>query len=406
MIQAAEDLAAQVGVGVACDTLGVSRATLYRRRQPKCEPRSRSKPHRALAESEREAVVALLNSDRFMDLSVREIWATLLDEGVHLASIRTIYRILAERKQTRERRNQLRHPNYKRPELLATGPNQLWSWDITKLRGPHKWTCFHLYVILDVYSRYVVGWIVASKEAATLAEHLISETFDKQGVKRDQLTLHADRGASMRSKLVAQLLGDLGVTKTHSRPHVSNDNPYSEAQFKTLKYRPKFPDRFGSQEDATSFCRGFFRWYNKEHHHTALALLTPEDVHYGRGETILASRHQVLLAAAERHPERFVNGPPKLAKLPGQVWINPPQETSPKEKGRAIEPDPNRSSTSLSAQVASPQSPTLWAGRDEPTKLRRREKESTGIPKSDKSQGDRGTESPERTAVVSGANVQ
>ena len=310
-----------------------------------------------------------------------------------------MYRILAAEQQTKERRNQLRHPKYKKPELLATGPNQLWSWDITKLRGPTKWTDSYLYVILDVYSRYVVGWLVAPQEASILAERLIRETCEKQGIECEQLTLHADRGSSMKSKLVAQLLADLGVTKTHSRPHVSNDNPYSEAQFKTLKYRPSFPDRFGSHEDAVSFCRAFFRWYNSEHHHSGLALLTPEAVHYGRGEGILEHRHQVLLKAAEKHPERFVKGPPKRAVLPQEVWINSPKRGQTgeggKEEGRVQEPGPNRPFTSLGAQVASPQSPILRAGEGNSSDSLGQEKGSTGIPKCGKSQGARGQSPPE-----------
>lgn len=267
----------------------------------------------------------VLNSEIFQDKAPREVYATLLDEGRYLCYWRTMYRILAEHDEIRERRNQLRHPTYTKPELLATGPNQLWSWDITKLHGPGKWTYYYLYVILDVYSRYVVGWMVAERESAELAEQLIAETCAKQGIKPDQLTIHADRGSSMTSKPVALLLSDLGVTKTHSRPHVSNDNPYSEAQFKTLKYRPNYPERFGSIIDARSWGRAFFDWYNNQHHHTGIALLTPADVHGGRAEERLQQRQAILQQAYAAHPERFVRGAPVVPQLPDAAWINPPQ---------------------------------------------------------------------------------
>jgi putative transposase len=235
-----------------------------------------------------------------------------------------MYRILKERRQVRERRNQLRHPTYTKPELLATGPNQLWSWDLTKLRGPAKWTYYYLYTILDVFSRYVVGWLIAERESARLAEQLIGETCAKQGIEPDQLTVHADRGSSMISKTVALLLADLGVRKSHSRPHVSNDNPYSESQFKTMKYRPDYPDRFGSIQDARAWARPFFHWYNHEHHHSGLGLLTPATVHYGQAQVVIDRRQQVLQAAYVAHPERFVRGQPKPPALPTKVWINKP----------------------------------------------------------------------------------
>jgi putative transposase len=276
-----------------------------------------------------------LNSERFQNFAPREVYATLMDEGRYLCSYRTlrVYRILSENNEARERRNQLRHPNYTKPELLATAPNQLWSWDtpalacgasVTKLLGPSKWTYFYLYVILDVFSRYVVGWMIAERESATLAEELIFQTCARQGIQRGQLTIHADRGSSMTSNPVALLLADLGVTKTHSRPHVSNDNPYSEAQFKTLKYRPNYPTRFGCQQDARAWVHTFFGWYNREHHHTGLALLTPADVHFNRVRVVLQKRQAVLQAAYEKMPERFVKGPPVPAQLPKAVWINPP----------------------------------------------------------------------------------
>ena len=242
-----------------------------------------------------------------------------------------MYRILAAQDEVRERRNQLRHPRYAAPELLARRPNELWSWDITKLLGPAKWTYFYLYVMLDVFSRYVVGWMVAHRESATLAERFIRETCVRQGIDRGQLTIHADRGAAMTSKPVAFLLADLGVTKTHARPHVSNDNPFSEAQFKTLKYRPAFPPRFGSIQDARAHCHVFFPWYNTEHHHVGLGLLTPADVHHGQAEQRVAARATVLAAAYAAHPERFPAGAPQPRALPGEVWINPPKPRATEE---------------------------------------------------------------------------
>jgi putative transposase len=269
----------------------------------------------------------VLHEPRFVDLAPAEVVATLLDEGTYLASERTMYRILAEGGQTGERRNQLTHPRHARPELLATRPNELWSWDITKLLGPARWTYSYLYVILDVFSRYVVGWMVAHAEQAALAERLLAATCAKQQITAGQLTVHADRGSSMSSKPVAFLLADLGVTKTHSRPHVSNDNPYSESQFKTLKYRPGFPDRFGSIQDARAFCQQFFSWYNAEHRHSGIAMMTPQAIHYGRAARLHQARTQVLAAAYAAHPERFVRRPPEPKPLPTAVWINPPEST-------------------------------------------------------------------------------
>ena len=266
----------------------------------------------------------VLNSERFVDCAPRQVYATLLDEGRYLCSWRTMYRILDAHAEVRERRNQLRHPTYTKPELLATQPNQLWSWDITKLKGPAAWTYYYLYVILDVYSRCIVGWMVMESENASLAEELIAESCAKQRIEPEQLTLHADRGSAMTSKCVAHLLVDLGVTKTHSRPQVSNDNPFSEAQFKTVKYHPSTPDRFGSVEDARIWARELFQWYNHAHHHTGIALLTPATVHRGQAPAVLAARLDVLRAAYHAHPERFVRGAPRPAELPAAVWINPP----------------------------------------------------------------------------------
>ena len=326
MMDAAETLGKDVGVPRACQALGVSRATLHRRRcRGEKAPAPRASSRRALSSEQRQAVRGALYSPAFIDKAPSEVYATLLDDGQYLCSVRTMYRILGEDQASRERRNQLRHSNYKKPQLLATGPNQVWSWDITKLLGPQKWTYYHLYVILDIYSRYVVGWMLAHRESADLASRLIRETVEKQGVGEDDLTLHSDRGPSMASLGVAQLLATLGVTKSHSRPHVSNDNPFSESQFKTMKYRPQFPDRFGSYEDGLGFCRSFFKWYNDEHYHSGIGLLTPSVLHYGQAEQVIADRENVLQAAYAKYPERFVLGCPKPQKLPAAVWINPPR---------------------------------------------------------------------------------
>jgi len=268
-------------------------------------------------------VLAVLHEPRFVDHAPAEIYATLLDAGQYLCSERTMYRLLAAHAEVRERRDQLRHLVYAAPELLACRPNELWSWDITKLLGPVKWTYFYLYVMLDVFSRYVVGWMVAHRESATLAERFIQDTCGRQRIDRGQLTIHADRGSAMTSKPVALLLADLGVTKTHSRPHVSNDNPFSEAQFKTLKYRPAFPDRFGSIQDARAHGQDFFAWYNEAHHHSGLGLLTPHDVHFGLAAQRLAVRADVLAMAYAAHPERFPAGRPAPPAAPTRVWINP-----------------------------------------------------------------------------------
>jgi len=327
-MDAVEVLAPDVGTKTACKVFGISRAGLYRRRAISAAPRlvkKRSAPPRALSEPEKQDVLETLHSERFQDMAPHEVYATLLDEERYLCSIRTMYRILEENIEVKERRNQLRHPDYKKPELLATGPNQVWSWDITKLMGPVKWSYFHLYVILDIFSRYVVGWMVAPCESAALAKQLIEETCIKQNIQKGQLTIHADRGSSMKSKPVAFLMADLGITKTHSRPHTSDDNPFSEAQFKTFKYRPDFPDRFGCIEDARLFCRAFFPWYNNEHKHTGINLLSPTDVHHGEAELIIASRQIVLNKAYALHPERFVRKIPEHKPMQQAVWINPPK---------------------------------------------------------------------------------
>jgi len=322
-MQAVEELSRASGTLAACRALGVVRATLYRHRRGTHaalieQPAERRHP-RALALQEEQAVLAELHSERFVDQAPAAVYAALLDEGRYLCSERTKYRLLAEAGEVRERRDQLRHLAYAKPELLATRANEVWSSDTTKLLGPAKWTYFYLHVLLDIFSRYVVGWMVAHRESASLAKKLIQEISNKQAIRPGQLTVHADRGSSMTSKPVALMLADLRVNMTHSRPHVSNDNPFSEAQFKTLKYRPEFPERFGSLEDARAFCVGFFDWYNNEHYHSGLALLTPATVHYGEIATVLARRRAILAAAYARHPERFVHRAPQPAEPPNAV---------------------------------------------------------------------------------------
>jgi putative transposase len=322
----------KLGVREACAAVGLARATWYRAQAPSScktpgspsETRPRTTSSRALSSVERQRVLDLVHEPRFVDLAVPQVWATALDEGTYLCSRSTMYRILQAQGEVRERRDQLRRPVYTKPELLATGPNQVWTWDITKLKGPTKWSYFHLYVILDIFSRKVVGWMVARRESAALARKLIAATIAKEGIVPGQLTIHADRGSSMTSKDVALLMADLGVTKTHSRPHVSNDNPYSESHFKTVKYRPDFPKRFGSPEDARAFCARFFDWYNNHHRHSGIGWMTPGDVHHGRAVRVRAERARALEAAYQLHPERFVRKPPTPPALPTTVWINPP----------------------------------------------------------------------------------
>ncbi len=273
----------------------------------------------------------MLHAPRFVDVAPAEVYATLLDEGRYLASERTMYRLLAAEGESGERRRQSVHPTYAKPELLATGPNQVWSWDITKLLGPVTWSYYYLYVLLDIYSRYVTGWLLAGHEQATLAERLIADTTAKQAIPAGQLTLHADRGTAMTSKPVAWLLVDLGITRSHSRPHTSNDNPFSEAQFKTLKYRPDFPARFASLDEARLFCHRFFAWYNTQHRHAGIGYFTPQAVHTGAAPGQHAARQQVLTATYAAHPERFVQHPPVPPLLPTAAWINPPTITADKE---------------------------------------------------------------------------
>ena len=330
-------------VRAACKAAGRPQANHYRRhrqspkpdkpvREPKTQPR-------ALTAAERDTVRAVLNSPTFADMAPASVYHELLDEGVHLCSPSTMYRILHAHNEVKERRRQAVHPARIKPELVATQPNQCWSWDITKLHGPAKWSYYYLYVIIDIYSRYVVGWLLADAESKVLAEKLLADTIAKQNINRNQLTIHADNGSSMASKPVAFLLADLGVTKSHSRPHTSNDNPFSESQFRTLKYRPDFPDTFGSIVDARAFCQRFFAWYNTEHYHSGVAWLHPVDVHYGRAETVRAVRAEVLNAAHARNPDRFVNKPPEPAALPTAAWINkPPKQNENNQTAQSMNP--------------------------------------------------------------------
>jgi putative transposase len=326
-MSAVEELSSWVGVKQACEHLAIPRSSVYRRRRrrfsslPVGALRSSA---RRLKDEEKSLILTCLHEERFQDCSPAQVYASLLDDGQYHCSIRTMYRLLEKEGENRERRDQLIHPPYRKPELLATGPNQLWSWDITKLRGPVKWSFYYLYVILDVFSRYVTGWMIAYRETAGLAKQLIEHSCEKQQIAAGQLTIHADRGSSMTSKSLALLLADLGVVKTHSRPHVSDDNPFSEAHFKTMKYRPDYPDRFGSIEDARHFCQEFFHWYNHRHHHSALQLLTPATVHYRQTAPLIQQRQAVLDRAYQKHPERFVRRPPQHPSLPDAVWINPP----------------------------------------------------------------------------------
>ena len=327
-MDASLELSADIGKKSSCFAFNIPRASFYRFHTPKAPAiKQRAESLISLSNVEQQTVLDLLHSEKYQDKAPYQVYASLLDNGIYHCSIRTMYRLLEkEHGCVKERRQQVQRPNYKKPELLATAPNQVWSWDITKLKSITKWTYFYLYVIMDIFSRYVVGWMVAYREKTVLAQRLIQETCQKQGIEPGQLGLHADRGASMKSKGVAQLLVDLGVTKTHSRPHVSNDNPYSEAQFKTLKYCPQFPSRFGSIEDARSFCQDFFAYYNKEHHHSGIGLVTPEQLHYDLAQEVYDYRSLILKQAFEKNPERFKGKIPRPPALPEAAWINKPKQ--------------------------------------------------------------------------------
>lgn len=340
-----QQLTPALGAGAACHAMGLWRGALARHHMrlhrasfvgPVAGRAARPRPPLALDAQERQVLLDTLNGERFSDTAPAAVHATLLDEGSYLGSVSTMYRLLAASGGCRERRNQLTHPAYTKPELLALGPNSVWSWDITKLKGPAKWTCFHLYVILDIFSRYVVGWLLAERECSNLAEQLIAETVARHDIEPGALTLHADRGTSMRSKPVAALLIDLDITKSHSRPHVSDDNPYSESQFKTMKYRPDFPARFGCIEDARVHCQTFFTWYNTVHRHSGIGYMTPHSVHYGHAHAIRATRQAALDAAFVAHPMRFKSKNPQQPDMPTAAWINPP----PKETTLIRNPEP------------------------------------------------------------------
>lgn len=328
-MQTVDEMGEELSVKAVCESLGVSRATYYRWRRRNQHPAPPSAPRRSprrLSSDEEQQVVEVLNSGRFADHAVPEVHATLLDEGEYVCSVRTMYRILKRRKEVRDRRAQRVHPPYMKPELLARRPNELWSWDITRIKGPKPWIFYHLYVMLDVFSRYVVGWMLSETESGEEAGALLRHCIERQAIGCNDVTLHSDRGRAMRSKRFIDLQIELGVARSYSRPHVSNDNPYSEAQFKTLKYHWTFPDRFGSLEDANQYLREFFRWYNDEHRHSGLAMMTPADVHIGGAADRWQKRKQTLLAAYERHPERFVRGKPSPRQVPEEVWINKPKE--------------------------------------------------------------------------------
>ena len=325
-----QEVAPQLGgVSRACNLLGVPRASYYRSLTPPKDGGTvteRPKPKNALSTEERELALEYLHSERFVDKPPAAVVYSLLDEGIYIASERTLYRILADNKEVKDRRAQRRHVNYTKPELIATAPNQVWTWDISKLKGPVAWTYYYLYVIIDIFSRKVVGWMLAEREAGSLAEQLIEETCIKENIKPGQLTIHSDRGPAMQSGPVVHLHARLGITKSNSRPYVSDDNPFSEAQFKTLKYHPGFPERFGGYEDALAFCKPFFQWYNNDHYHSGIQFLTPAMVHHGQSDAVLMQRHQRLLEAYNKTPERFITGPPAIKTLERAVYINPPQK--------------------------------------------------------------------------------
>ena len=331
-MDAIEQLSQSMSVADACGGLGFPRSSYYRLRSSApplqrltTEKRTvRRVSSRSLKQAEREAIRAVLNSERFMDCTPYVIYATLLDEGTYLCSVSTMYRILREHGEVRERRNQRKLPVYKKPELLATRPNELWSWDISWLRGPRPYSYYYIYVILDVFSRYVVGWTIAEVESAEIAQELIEWACRQQGIAKGELTLHSDNGTPMKSTAVAHLLEQLGVSKSHSRPYVSNDNPFSEAQFKTMKYQPGYPERFASLDEAWTWARPFFQWYNFAHLHSGIGFVSPATMHFGQAQSIFQQRQEVLADAFAKHPERFVRGQPHPPVVPTEAWINPP----------------------------------------------------------------------------------
>ena len=325
-MRSALEVVEATGVAPVLEALGLSRATFYRRRAVDRTTRTRPSPARALSETERTRVLTLLHSDPFVDQAPAQVVAALLEQDQYLCSTRTMYRILASADEVKERRNQRRHPVYTKPELMASAPNEAWSWDITLLRTYVKWRYLYLYVLLDLFSRYVVGWLIAESATAALGRRLIRECAEREEIVPGQLTIHADRGTQMLALTRAQFYAKLGIVSSHSRPHVSNDNPFSESQFKTTKYHSSFPGRFTHLEHGLDWGRGFFPWYNQEHHHSGLGYLTPEQVHTGRTEEILRAREQTMMRAWRTTPDRFVNGPPRISRPPQEVWINPPKK--------------------------------------------------------------------------------
>jgi transposase InsO family protein len=328
-----------IAIDALCDAVAIPRATYYRNQQGEEKNISTIAitPKNSLRDGEKQAILNLLHSERFVDKTPYQVFNTLLDEGKYHCSPRTMYRLLESQAESGERRVQRNHRDAIKPELIAVRPNEVWSWDITKLLSPKKWVYFYLYVILDIYSRYVVGWLIADCESKELARQLIEESALKNGIQRDQLTLHSDNGPSMVSHTVAQLLDDLGITKTHNRPYTSNDNPFSESQFKTLKYCAEFPGQFSDLNSSELFCKQFFSWYNNDHYHSGIAWLTPKSVHYGHGADVLEKRHQAMLKAYFENPARFNNKIPMLKQLPAAVYINPPQAVEIRVKNENIE---------------------------------------------------------------------
>jgi putative transposase len=364
-------------VAAACDVLGLARATYYRKQivaaqKTEPQPRSCSVSGRALTQEQQQEVLDHLHSERFRDKAPPQVYTLLLDDGIYLCSAATMYRLLHKHKEVHERRRQRSAAKATRPELLATAPRQVWCWDISKLKGAVKWSYYYLYVLLDIYSRYVVGWCIAEKENAELAEALISETLEREKIPPGQLTLHADRGAAMTSKPVAALLVELGIVKSHSRPHTSNDNPFSESHFKTMKFRPEIPDRFGSAEEAREIFRGLFLWYNGEHRHSGIAMLSPEMVHLGTAPAVLSARAVVLSAAYAAHPERFVNQAPVPEPLAAEVWINrplPAVESSREATGDTHAPTASICQPGCPTGSLPPEAGSLTAGSSEPERI-------------------------------------
>jgi len=350
---AVQELSPATGIALACAVLALPRATYYRRQRPKSKRYSypRKPNQRRYSEEERAEMREVLNSERFMDKSPEQVSAILLEEGEYLASARTLYRVLGEKQQVRERRNRRSHPAHAKPQLVATAPGQLWSWDITQLKGPTKGVAFFLYVMLDLFSRFVVGWLLAQRENAELAQQFIDETMRKHDIEPGRLTLHQDRGSPMRAKSTRQLLDDLGVAGSYSRPRVSNDNPYSESHFGTLKARPELPERFGGVQHGRQIFQPLFQWYNYDHRHSGIKMLTPAQVHYGFAEELLARRHAVRLAAYHARPDRFINGPPKLEQLPKEVWINRPEDEPVGESPSPYQPTARSSQESVAEIV-------------------------------------------------------